>query len=178
MARAVIPHPVLLFMSILYNTEADPADVVARLEAPFGKVSFLTTPMPFSFTDYYTAEMGSPLMRVIAAFSALVPRDCLVSVKSVTNELEDAYRIGGKRRVNLDPGILTLENVCLATTKPHAHRIYLGSGIWAEVTLIYKEDTYRALSWTYPDYASQDYINIFNTLRRDNKRRLLCRQPA
>jgi hypothetical protein len=69
-----------------------------------------------------------------------------------------------------------LENICLATTKPFTHRIYLGKGIWAEITLIYRGESYRRLEWTYPDYGSDELIGIFNNLRETYRRRLRCQE--
>jgi len=53
----------------------------------------------------------------------------------------------------------------LATTKDNAHRIYLGQGIYAEVTLIYRGRRFCPLPWTYPDYASGDYDPILRVIR-------------
>jgi len=163
--RAAVPGDVMLFCSVLYNRFADLGAVMGDLTGLFGDIAFATEPMPFTFTTYYEREMGAPLERVIAAFGRLVGRDFLPEAKNATNALEDNHSEGPRRKVNIDPGIVTLENVCLATTKPHGHRLYLGRGIWAEVTLIYQGDSYRSLPWTYPDYASERYIGIFNSLR-------------
>jgi len=119
--------------------------------------------------------MGSPLNRIVLAFERLFPRDALPAVKNETNRIEEGLRKDGKRTVNLDPGILSLENVCLATTKPYSHRIYLSRGIWAEVTLMYRKDSYQPLEWTYPDYASKDMLGMFNLLRKHYKERSRCR---
>jgi hypothetical protein len=59
-----------------------------------------------------------------------------------------------KRRVNLDPGLLSLYNLVLASTKSFAHRIYLRDGIYAEVTLLYQAGKFSPLAWTYPDYQT------------------------
>jgi len=173
-ARPATPADVLLFASLIYNPASDLERVLENLQAEYGRFLLATPPMTFDFTDYYHREMGGGLERVIVAFSRLVPRDCLVSAKTFTNALEDSHRRGADRTVNIDPGIVTLENVCLATTKPHAHRIYLCSGIWAEVTLMYRGNSYRKLPWTYPDYASDAYIHIFNSLRNEYKGRIAC----
>jgi hypothetical protein len=130
--------------------------------------------LPFTYTDYYHQEMGAPLARIVMAFSGLVPRDCLPEVKTVTNAIEERFLRNGSRTLNIDPGILSLENVCLATTKPYSHRIYLSRGIWAEVTLMFRRDSYHKLEWTYPDYASSEMIRIFNTLRDTYKRSIRC----
>lgn len=178
MGKARIPEKALLFLSVLYSPDTPVDGLIGGLPGDWGGISSSAGPMPFTFTDYYSREMGSFLSRLILAFSQLVDRDgtSLVRIKTATCAIEDRYRIGGKRRVNLDPGILSLENVCLATTKPHSHRIYLGNGIWADLTLIFCGSTYRSLPWTYPDYASAEYIEIFNDLRAEYKRRIQCLQ--
>jgi hypothetical protein len=47
---------------------------------------------------------------------------------------------------------LTLGKLLLATTKDQAHRIYLGQGIFAEVTLRYQGKHFQTWPWTYADY--------------------------
>lgn len=176
MGRATIPEKSQLFCSVLYHPDVHLDQALRTLKHTFGDTVHETEPTLFTFTEYYHPEMGSPLCRAILAFSDLVERDCLPEVKSRTNMIEDDYRQEGRRMINLDPGILTLENICLATTKPYSHRLYLGRGIWAEVTLIYKGSSYQKLEWTYPDYASEALIRFFNSLREDYRRRIQCRQ--
>ena len=79
-----------------------------------------------------------------------------------------------KRRVNLDPGYLLLSRLVLSTFKDFAHRIYLGRGVFAEVTLIFREGSFRPLPWTYPDYAAPETIALFNKAREDYKKLLRC----
>ena len=67
--------------------------------------------------------------------------------------------------MNIDPGYLTLSKVVLLTTKDYTHRIYLAGGIYAEVTLRYKSGTFNPWDWTYPDYKTPEYVNIFNHIR-------------
>jgi len=57
----------------------------------------------------------------------------------------------------------------LATGKDNAHRIYLGEGIFADLTLIFRAGTYRSLEWTYPDYADPVLIGILNSIRENYK---------
>jgi Domain of unknown function (DUF4416) len=64
------------------------------------------------------------------------------------------------RTVNLDPGLLTEENVLLATGKNYSHRVYLRDGVFADLALVYRKGEYRPLPWTYPDLAS-DGIRAF-----------------
>ena len=175
MGNPAAPCDVMLFCSVLYSSSECADKAVSELRDLYGNTAFASDPIPFSYTPYYEKEMGSPLYRVMLAFDDLVPRNALPSVKNLTNVIEDRLRKDGNRLVNLDPGILSLENVCLATTKPYSHRIYLTDGIWAEVTLMYKKDSYRPLEWTYPDYASQELVEIFNHLRILYRETTRCR---
>jgi hypothetical protein len=169
------PCEVMLFCSVLYSSSASADKAVSRLRDAYGSTSFSTDPLPFAYTSYYEGEMGAPLQRIMLAFDTLVPRNALPSVKNLTNEIEDELKQNGKRLVNLDPGILSLENICLATTKPYSHRIYLSQGIWAEVTLMYRKDSYHPLEWTYPDYASPELVEVFNHIRKLYKEKSRCR---
>ena len=52
----------------------------------------------------------------------------------------------GGRRVNLDPGLLSLANLILATTKNRSHRIPLFDGIYAELTLLYAKKQFHRIT--------------------------------
>ncbi len=54
----------------------------------------------------------------------------------------------------------------LATGKNYSHRIYIGRGIYADLTLIYQRGAYQALPWTYPDYADQPLRRFLLAVRR------------
>ena len=71
----------------------------------------------------------------------------------------------GKRTVNIDPGYVDDAQVVLATTKNFSHRIYIGMGYYAEVTLIYKHGRFRTLEWTYPDYRGPAGLEFFTMAR-------------
>ena len=71
------------------------------------------------------------------------------------------------RPINIDPGYVTPAKLVLATTKDRAHRIYLGRGIYAEVTLTYAKKAFQSMPWTYPDYRSEPYRRFFEQVRRD-----------
>lgn len=134
-------------------------------------------PLAFNYTSYYDGEMGSGILRWLWCFAELVDRETLVGIKCLTNTIEQAYTVEGKRRFNLDPGLMTLGNFVLATGKNNAHRIYMGNGIFADLTLIFRAGTYRPLEWTYPDYADRDLIAILNKLRENYKCRLMEQAP-
>jgi len=132
----------------------------------FGPVDWESPPLFFDRTRYYEREMGWPLHRRFISFEQLIAPDDLVRIKLQTNELERKTEVDGKRRVNIDPGYIGLERLVLATGKNYVHRIYLGRGIFADLTLVYKKGSFRPLEWTYRDYADPGVIDMFNQVRR------------
>lgn len=164
------PHPpgeVKLVMSLLYGQEKDFQGAAQALVEKYGPVDLISEPLPFSFTDYYTPEMGKNLQRRLVSFSPLISPDLLVEIKLWTNELEKKFcnEVGG-RRVNIDPGYVAAAKFILATGKDYSHRIYLGQGIYGDLTLIYKKGSFQPLPWTYPDYASFPLLDLLNLVRR------------
>ncbi|MCS7151804.1 MAG: DUF4416 family protein [Endomicrobia bacterium] len=122
----------------------------------------------FDFTDYYNDEMGEEILRYWVSFRPTIvqPRQ-IYKVKYLTNELEQKFFCdnNGRRKVNLDPGYIEGSKLILFSTKNYSHRIYLGEGIFAEVTLIYKHRKFEILPWTYPDYKTEAALNFFSTVR-------------
>ncbi|MEA2101753.1 MAG: DUF4416 family protein [Thermodesulfobacteriota bacterium] len=166
MARIHIPENVMLFVSMIFRDTQPLEDAKKDLKAIYGASCLESKIVPFDYTAYYEREFGKELSRQVMAFDKPVPRSSLADIKTRTNQIEDKLSQGSKRMVNLDPGLLSYENICLATTKPYSHRIYIDNGIWAEITLMYSKDSYRAIAWTYPDYGSQEMITLFNHLRK------------
>jgi len=137
-----------------------------KLVDAFGPTAYCPAPSPMVWTHYYDAELGPGVGRRILAFERLAPQDDLLQAKLVANDLEQTFaREDGRRRINLDPGILTLERFVLASGKNNAHRIYLGRKIFADLTLLYQRGTWNALPWTYPDYASTEMAAKLKELR-------------
>ncbi|MEO0081569.1 MAG: DUF4416 family protein [candidate division WOR-3 bacterium] len=167
----------ILVIGLLAREETTLAQAEGLLTGAFGPVAERSQIIPFDFTDYYEPELGKNLLRSWLGFSRLVPADQLAEIKVSTIRLEqqlsvpassqlaDQYSIHHVRTVNLDPGILTLHNFVLASTKDFAHRIYLGSGISAEVTLIFHQGRYEPLPWTYPDYKTDTCQRLLLALR-------------
>ncbi|MBI4335268.1 MAG: DUF4416 family protein [Candidatus Omnitrophica bacterium] len=132
----------------------------------FGKVDFESDVLDFDYTDYYEKEFGRDLKRKFLSFKKPAGEDELARIKTLTNGIEKVLSENGRRRVNIDPGCLSLGKLILATTKDNSHRIYLGKGIFAEVTLRYIDGGFKPLEWTYPDYRSKEYLEIFEEIRR------------
>ncbi len=161
------PKPVQYFTSVIFSEEEVLAPVGDALAALLGKKAGSTAVAPFDLTRYYEKEMGRDLRRVFFRFEPLRSREELAEVKIATNEIEQKLCHEGSRRVNIDPGYLSLEQVILATTKGYSHRVYLGKGIYADLTLMYQDGSFRQLQWTYTDYGSEECILMFNDWREE-----------
>ena len=160
------PKPAKLFVSVIAGSAAQIAKVLSRLVGRYGILDFVSELLVFDYTDYYFAEMGQPLYRRFASFDGLISQEDLARIKVQTNLLEAEQSAGGNRRVNIDPGYLLAERLVLASGKNYAHRIYLSNGIYADLTLIYRDRDYRPLAWTYPDYAEMKVRNWLRALRQ------------
>jgi len=169
MGTARTPTPVKLIASLLTGDPGLLPQVRAALAHAFGPTDLESEILPFDHTDYYAAEFGPALRRQIVAFERLIAPEELPAVKCQTNELEQSFAQEGRRRVNIDPGYVSLAKLVLATTKDHAHRLYLGQGIYGEVTLAYQQGRFRPWPWTYSDYASDSYCALFMEIRRRYK---------
>ena len=156
---------VLLFSGILTSIGI-PESLTEALEERFGRISYWSPEIDFDFTDYYDEEMQGPIRRLFIAFDELTTPDKLAEAKVFTNELEERYAVDGNRRINLDPGIISVSNLILATTKNRAHRIAIGHDLYAEVTLIYHRKGWEAFSWTYADYRSPEVQEMLLDMRR------------
>ncbi len=160
-----MPLPKKLFTSVISNDWENFPKVLSSLEELFGPSDYISNLLLFDYTDYYEKEMGKNLKRRIVSFEYLLDPELLSWVKLQTNRVEEQFSVDGRRRFNLDPGILDLARLILLTTKDYTHRIYIGNGIYAEVTLLYKNKNFLPLPWTYPDYRSTDLIDIFKIIR-------------
>ncbi len=126
-----------------------------------GEIDFESNPFIFEFTEYYNEEMGN-----------LIDPEELIEIKIQTNQIETDFAINNKRKINLDPGYLSLGKFILATTKDQQHRIYMGKGIFEEITLFYRDKKWQHYEWTYPDYRSEQYKLILSEIRKIYKKKL------
>jgi hypothetical protein len=169
--------PGLLVLAVLRRPSVGREELGRELLGlPFG-LRAAGPELPFTFNPYYAAEMGEELLRSFFVSRELFDPAGLAEAKRLTDGLERRTADeGGGRRLNLDPGFLSLGNFILATTKARAHRIPLSGGIYAELTLIYEGGAWRSLPWTYPDWRSEAYRDFLGEERAGLKPRLRLRE--
>ncbi|MDD3095741.1 MAG: DUF4416 family protein [Candidatus Neomarinimicrobiota bacterium] len=152
----------LLFQALTLNDK----DLLPSLENYFvkryGKILLEYGPFRFdAFTDYYRNEMGEELWKKYYFFAQAISLENLYRHKLESQSLELRYIRDDKRRINCDPGFLTLYQFGLLSTKAYSHRNYLAEGIYAETTLIARGKRFEALPWTYPDYQTSEVLDFF-----------------
>ena len=164
--RYTNPPKAKIFCGFIYVPDLDLGEVLRSLERAWGPVEFISRRFPFDYTRYYDSEMGSPLSRKFLTFREEAEQEALPEMKWEAKRVEaDFLHSTGGRRVNIDPGLLLPDRLVLATTKPCAHRPYLAKGVYADLTLVYRNRSYMPLEWTYPDYAASQTVKMMNNLR-------------
>jgi len=159
-------NPVKLTIGFIYKDETVFAKAESKLRKRFGGIDFQSPAIDFNYTDYYEPEMGKGLRRRFISFRRLIRMEDLYRIKLYTNRLEARFLSGKNRLINIDPGYLDLAKLVLASTKDYSHRIYLRKGIFAEITLSYRNNSFSPNDWTYPDYRASEYVAIFNQIRK------------
>ena len=157
---------VKLIVGMLSPAEKLFREVEKVLEERFGKIDFSSKLIPFTYTKYYDKEMGPGILRKFISFKELIDAGRIAEIKNHSCRLEKQFSSPrGARRINLDPGYVSGAKLVLATTKDYDHRVYLRDGIYAEGTLHFRNGSFESHPWTYPDYRTEEYIEIFNKIR-------------
>jgi hypothetical protein len=144
---------------------------VERLREVFGPVIRETAPRSWH-SEFYREELGPDINRRFVFFERLIEQDDIVDIKLAATGMESGLSAGGNRTVNIDPGYLTLAKVVLATTKDYVHRIYLGRGVFAEVTLSFSEGRFHPRPFAYRDYREPASLDLFGEMREEFRKRL------
>lgn len=166
MSHPKAPLPVKPVLSMILTREDLCQPVAVHLQDYFGALDLVGPWRPFTATDYYAREMGSPLKRRLVAFLHLADPAGLPDWKGLTNEIEQKFSLGGRRLINLDPGYVTRERLVLATGKNYTHRLYLNQGIYGDLTLVFAQGNFQPLSWSYPDYAHGELPALLALVRK------------
>lgn len=164
------PVPVLLILAVSSRHDEALAWTRSKIEGRHGPIALASDAFDFTETDYYTDTMGTGLKKQFLACERLMDPARLADIKLEANRWEAEYAALGRhkeaRPLNVDPGYITLAKLVLASTKDHAHRLYLRDGIYAEVTLAYRQRHWQSHDWTYPDYRRADYQEFFAACRQ------------
>jgi len=67
MGKALPAEKVKLFVAVMYSAESPLEEIKMRLQERFGAPECFWGPVDFSWTDYYTPEMGGDLKKLFAS---------------------------------------------------------------------------------------------------------------
>ena len=175
-----LPKPAKLIISMFTSDKCLFSIYKEELIKRFGEVDIESNVQPFDFTDYYEKEFGKNLVQKLFSFSTLIRQDELTEIKIITNSIENNFKNENiknnithhKRKINIDPGYITLDKYILASTKNGPSRIYLNQGIYAEITLRFINKSFVTCEYTYPNYKTNEYIYFLNSVRQKYKLQL------
>lgn len=140
-----------------------------ELENHFGKIDYVSKPIDFQkFTNFYNREMGDNIRiegRMIS-FENLGSQAFLPESKIITNNLEKNYVFDGNRKVNIDVGFVHHTQFVLASTKHWGNRMYIGRGIYAEITLMYILGKWKDTEYSYDNFKSEEYKEEMEIIRQ------------
>jgi hypothetical protein len=165
MKRSSPVEATILFAGTLYQNPEVFLLAKEELKGFFGEIAIESPDLEWKNSEYYRDELGWPITRTFLFFRDRIDPLRLPEIKQTTDEIEERLSTGGKRKINIDPGYMTLSKVVLASTKNYSHRLYIGKGIFAELTLVNTKGRYRPHLFTYRDYASEACIEIFGKAR-------------
>lgn len=168
MSKLSNPSKVFYLSSVLFRSDLySQQDIIKMISDKFTTEMACLVPTTNPLTHYYSSEMGPEenLKRIMIVCLEPYEREQFVAHKLWADQVERETSIDGKRRLNIDIGLLSLENLLLATGKNYSHRIYLNSGVYADLTLEFKQGKFNKLEWTYPDYTDSEKLRFFEDCR-------------
>ena len=120
---------VLLILAAFSRHEAALDWALGRAMKPGGRRRWPARGSISRETDYYEPTMGAGIRKTFLGVRAAGRSGRLPRLKLETNRWEAEYAAEAghaePRPLNLDPGYLTAAKLVLASTKDHAHRVYL-----------------------------------------------------
>lgn len=161
--------PAMLIAAVITRYAEALRWTIERAATNWGPPALQSPTFRFDETSYYVPTMGTELGKTFLAFEPPFDAGTLADVKHRTNAWEAEYAAAAghaeSRPLNIDPGYITTAKLVLASTKDHAHRIYLRDGMFAEITLMYRHGRWESHEFTFPDYRRADYHEFFSQCR-------------
>ncbi len=172
MGKIFASPKVKLICAVLFNRTIAIDEILDVLTGQWGTIDGRSPVYDFHHTDYYRDEFGGPLNKQFVSFEKLIDIERVPDVKIKSNTLEEKWKTGEKRNVNVDPGYVANAKLVLPTTKNLPHRVYIGKNIYADLQLIYKKPTFHAIAWTFADYKEPLALEFFNSVQEKYMNRI------
>ena len=116
MGEAKKPLPVKLILGMITSITDLFSSAEEVMSSEFGSIDYYSEILPFDYTTYYKAEMGTDLKRKFISFTGLISPDAISNIKAFTNRMEQDFLLPHRgRSINLDPGYVSQSKLVLAT---------------------------------------------------------------
>lgn len=164
-----------MIIAVMYSDKGIYSSCKNDLVSLYGEVERETEEYDFDkFTKYYAGEMGSGLVKRFLIFNKPLEdislgvkpidkkplKNKIKKIKNKTTEIEEKYSKDGKRRINLDPGYLSSDELVLASFKKGTnYKEDVGDGIYLHKVLEFNGDNVGTYWHTFPDY--KEYKELF-----------------
>jgi len=153
----------LLGFALMWKDDKYLTEVEKILGDKYGKKLVETDPYQLPFSKYYIEEMGKPLFKKFVILEKEIYKPEIKDIKIFSMKLESTFSSEGKRKINIDPFYIDIDQLVVATKKFRGNRIYLGENVYIELELWFHNRSYQPFPWTYLDY--KEYIPFFNKIR-------------
>jgi hypothetical protein len=163
----------ILTFALMWKEEEKLRVVESHLKNFYGEFFIETSPFELPYSSYYFEEMGSPLFKKFCSTKFITNHLNLPNIKKHCIFIENKYRVNNKRTVNIDPILVDMEKVLVATTKYRGNRIQIDENLFLEIELWYHDKQFKSFPWTYIDY--KENTQFFEKTRKLLKK--LKRKP-
>ncbi len=165
--------PAKLIVSCFFKEDRWLLHALDHLVNRFGSVERRVGPLYFTMSDYQRSQAEGEMKKVMLDFRDLVPRESLASLKVRCHEIEmqllrqaQDENVIASRPINLDPSHLFTDKFIVSSSRDKPHRLYLGHGVFGELTLMIRQGHFESLPWTYADYLEPEVLNFLSGARR------------
>ncbi len=144
-----------LFFGIMFSRRKYLENAIKDLIKKYGQIQKESEEYNFSkFTKHYEEEMGKNILKKIIVFKKKISEKELVKIKHNITEIEKRYSTKGKRRVNIDPGLVCSSGVFLATRKNKRFKKLLAEGVYSHKVLSFEKGKTKYFFHTFKDYQT------------------------
>ena len=166
MAKRPKPIPVKFYVRLTTRTPEILEEVIEALIAKYGDVDFQTAAL--GGAEESAGETSPPPpTRKFVSFERLVDPGKLARFgkASLRIERELLGRPRSRREVpvKISPGYVTSANVVASSTRNATHRVYLGQGIYGEVSHVLLDGRLKPNSWTPSADASPPVLQFLQS---------------
>ncbi|MCZ6690744.1 MAG: DUF4416 family protein [Planctomycetota bacterium] len=162
MARTQKALPVKLFLGLRIASPEILKEVSEALAAKYGDIDLSTA----TFDSVPPPESEGPIYeRKFLSFESLIDPGRLSRIKLATDrverELKPRRKLASPGPVLIEPGYVSSAKVVLGSRRNAVHRVYIGRGVYGEVTLALHDGAFLPNLWAPPDYRQEVAIRFF-----------------